>query len=194
MLVSEKLRSIIEETNETVDVLRVNKTKEELDKELSVSNMSDKELEEILQSKKLLEFKKGIKLRLPSLCNYISNKNRVFKVRLVQLFNITSRFPEFFEEHDNYTHKTTSVDLACCILSYDFLLEVRKWQEATGTLLGKDRYESMKIFIRLIFHCYDETTDEEYEEFNIEFSRLFVLIKAKQKSLTRNPKVVLTCG
>jgi hypothetical protein len=194
MRVSEKLRSIIEETNGIVNVLRENKTKEELDKEISVSKMSDKELEEILKSKKLLEFKKGIKLRLPSLYNFISNQNRVFQVRLVQLFNITSRFPDFFEEYDDYTHKTTSVDLACCILSYDFLLEVRKWQEVTGTILGEDRYESMMTFIRLISHCYDETTDEEYEDFNTEFSRLFVLINAKHKGLTRNPKAVLTYG
>ena len=194
MRISKTLRSIIEETNGIVNVLRESKTKEELDKELSVSEMSDSELEEILQNEKLLEFKKGIKLRLPSLYTFISNHDRRSQVRLIQLFNITSRFPGFFKEYDDYTHTTTTADLACCILSYDFLLEVRKWQKATGTLLGNDRYESMRIFIRLISHCYDETTDEEYQEFNLEFSKLFILVNAKQKGLTRNPKEVLTFG
>lgn len=189
MKISELLRKKIEGTVGTNNLFQGFKTQEQIDKEPVVALMKDDELDSIQNTYEFNKFKNGIKQRLPSLYNFIAPNTRTSRIRLILLFNLVSRFPDYFREYDEEIRLTTAVDLACCLLSYEYLLEVREWQEATGTLLGKDRYDSMKIFLPLVSNCPNHATTEEYDEFSHNFSKLFVLVEAKRRALSIKRKV-----
>ena len=188
MDISVKLRMKIENVSENQNIFQLCKTDEELAEEIVVSELSNDELKELVGTQRFRKWRSEICDRIPRLYSFLHSSSRDTRIILILLYNLTTRLIGN-TDIDNINMKIThSADIACCLLSYDCLLDVRDWQEQTKTLLGEDKYESMQIFLSLISRCYERATREEYEEFLVWFTKLFSLIEAKKRALTRRPK------